>query len=67
MTIFSAAIIVFEPLWASEEGNVHTNAATKELKKEAFTVKIQNIKEAINTQVTLISENKHQVKIRPSF
>ena len=46
---------------------MHTYATTKELKKEAFTVKIQNIKEAINIQVTLILENKHQIKIRPFF
>ena len=36
-----------------EDGNVHTYATNKELKKKAFTVKIRNIKEAINIQVTL--------------
>ena len=46
---------------------MHTYATTKELKKKAFTIKIRNIKEAINIQVTLISEVKHQIKIRPFF
>ena len=48
-----------------EDRNVHTYATTKELKKKAPTVKINNIKEAINIHVALILENKHQIKIRP--
>ena len=39
---------------------MHTHVAAKEMKKKSFAVKIQNIKEAIEIQVTLISENKDQ-------
>ena len=65
MIIFLAALRSF--LNPYEDGNVHTYATTKELKQNAFTVKIHNIKEAINMQVTLISENKSQIKLRPFF
>ena len=40
--------------------NVHTYATNKELKKTAFTVKSQNIIEAIGIQVTFILEKKHR-------
>ena len=65
MTIFSAApMFFFNPC---EDWNIYTYATTKELKKKAHTVKINNIKEAINIQVTLISKNKHQIKIQAFF
>ena len=41
---------------------MHTHAATKEMKNKSFAVKIKDIKEAIEIQVTLISENKDQKK-----
>ena len=69
--IFNKIWPFFQPLLCFlnlyEDENVHTYATAKELKKKAFTVKIHNIKEAINIQLTLISENKHQIKIRPFF
>ena len=46
---------------------MNTYVTTKELKQKTFTVKIHNIKEAINMQVTLISENKSQIKLQPFF
>ena len=61
MTIFSIAILfLFSPC---DDKNVHTYATTKALKNKTFTLKIHNIKEAINIQVTSYSENKQQTKI----
>ena len=65
MAIFSATIRSF--LNPYDDGNVHPYATAKELKQKAFTVKIHNIKEAINMQVTLISENMSQIKLQPFF
>ena len=63
ITNFLAAIMCL--LNPYEDRNVHTYATTKELKKKVYTVKINNIKEAINIHLALILENKHQIKIRP--
>ena len=65
MITFLAALRSF--LKPYEDGSVHTYATTKELKQKTFTVKIHNIKEAINMQVTLISENKSQIELQPFF
>ena len=44
----------------SSNGNVHTYAATQELKEKILTVKRHNKKQAIEIQVTFIIEKKLQ-------
>ena len=56
MAIFIAANVSF--LNPCSDGNVHTNAASKDLKQKAFKVKRENIKQAIGIQVTFIVEIK---------
>ena len=58
MTILLAANVSF--LNPCQDGNVHTYATTKELKKKEFKAKEQNIKQTIGIQVTLILEIKLQ-------
>ena len=51
--------------------NLHMriHATSKELKKKAFSVKCQNMKQAVSMEVTFILVNKHQktffIKILP--
>ena len=46
---------IFNPY---KDENVHSYATTKELKKKAFTINSQNLKQAIGIQVTFILETK---------
>ena len=45
-----------------QDGNIHTYATTKELKKIALRINIQNIKQRVGIQVTFILEIKPQKK-----
>ena len=42
------------------DGNVHTYAPTKELKKKAFKINSRNITQAIGIQVTFMTEKELQ-------
>ena len=58
MTIFIATNLVF--LNPCYDGNLYTFATTKELKKKAFALNIQNVKQVIGIQVTFMLEIKSQ-------
>ena len=52
MTVFLVAYASF--LKSCKDGNVHTYATTKELKKKTFTINSLNINQEISIQVTFI-------------
>ena len=57
-TVFSEIYAsILSPCWG---GNVHTYATTQELKKKAFRLNSQNIKQKFGVQVTFILEIKPQ-------
>ena len=58
MVIFVTAIVSFSN--PCQDGNVHTYATTKEMKKKAFITKREKIKQTFDIQLTFI------LKIKPS-